>query len=157
MVPIKTATCLPEARGIHSTGLKGACTYWKLAGAYTELLLAIMADLGYRCDFDGQKWCYGACAHAQSSPTLCDPMDCSSPVFSIHGILQARILEWIAIFFPTQGSNLRLLRLLHWQVDSLPPRHLGSLKWSLVFNKSFQMEHSYGDKINHQRAYNASA
>ena len=33
----------------------------------------------------------------QSSPTLCDPMDCSSPGFSVHGILQARILEWTDI------------------------------------------------------------
>ena len=29
--------------------------------------------------------------------TLCDPMDCSPPGFSVHGILQARILEWVAI------------------------------------------------------------
>ena len=29
--------------------------------------------------------------------TLCDPMDCSLPVFSVHGILQARILEWVAM------------------------------------------------------------
>ena len=34
---------------------------------------------------------------AQSCPTLCDPMDCSSPGSSIHGIFQARILEWVAI------------------------------------------------------------
>ena len=33
----------------------------------------------------------------QSSRTLCDPMDCSSPGSSVHGILQARILEWVAI------------------------------------------------------------
>ena len=33
----------------------------------------------------------------QSCPTLCDPMDCSLPGFSIHGILQARTLEWGAI------------------------------------------------------------
>ena len=31
--------------------------------------------------------------------TLSDPMDCSLPGFSVHGILQARILEWIAIYF----------------------------------------------------------
>ena len=37
---------------------------------------------------------------AQSYPTLCDPMDCSLPVSSVHGILQARILEWVAIPFP---------------------------------------------------------
>ena len=35
----------------------------------------------------------------QSSPTLCDPMDCSPPGFSIHGILQARVLEWVAITY----------------------------------------------------------
>ena len=32
-----------------------------------------------------------------SCPTLCDPMDCSPPRASVHGILQARILEWIAM------------------------------------------------------------
>ena len=35
----------------------------------------------------------------QSCPTLCDPMDCSLPGFSVHGILQARTLEWVAISF----------------------------------------------------------
>ena len=34
---------------------------------------------------------------AQSCPTLCDPMDCSLPGSSVHGILQARILDWVAI------------------------------------------------------------
>ena len=34
---------------------------------------------------------------AQSCPTLCDSMDCSPPGFSVHGILQARILEWVAM------------------------------------------------------------
>ena len=34
---------------------------------------------------------------SQSCPTLCDPMDCSLPGFSVRGILQARILEWGAI------------------------------------------------------------
>ena len=35
----------------------------------------------------------------QSCPTLCDPMDCSLPGFSVHGILQARTLEWVTISF----------------------------------------------------------
>ena len=34
---------------------------------------------------------------AQSCQTVCDPMDCSLPGFSVHGIVQARILEWIGI------------------------------------------------------------
>ena len=36
---------------------------------------------------------------AQSFPTLSNPMDCSLPGSSIHGILQARVLEWVAIAF----------------------------------------------------------
>ena len=36
---------------------------------------------------------------AQSCPTLSEPMDCSPPGSTIHGILQARILEWVAISF----------------------------------------------------------
>ena len=44
---------------------------------------------------------------------LCDPMDCSLPGSSVHGVLQARIVKWVAIsfsrgIFPTQGSNLSL-------------------------------------------------
>ena len=35
----------------------------------------------------------------QSCLTLCDPMDCSLPSFSVHGILQASTLEWVAISF----------------------------------------------------------
>ena len=41
---------------------------------------------------------------AQSCPTLCNPMDCSPPGFSIHGIFQARTLEWVAIAF-SRGSS----------------------------------------------------
>ena len=60
-----------------------------------------------------------------SCPTLCDPVDCSPPGSSVHRILQARILEWVAVassggVFPTQGWKLRLLCLLHWQAGSLP-------------------------------------
>ena len=40
------------------------------------------------------------CLVVKSRLTLCDPMDCSPPVSSVHGILQARILEWVAIPFP---------------------------------------------------------
>ena len=46
---------------------------------------------------------------AQSRPTLCDPMDCSLPGFSIHGIFQARVLEWGAVPF-SQGSPLIFFR-----------------------------------------------
>ena len=43
---------------------------------------------------------YAAAAKSlQSCPTLSDPMDCSSPGSSVHGIFQARVLEWGAIAF----------------------------------------------------------
>ena len=42
---------------------------------------------------------------AQSCPTLCDPMDYTPPGSSIHGILQARILEWVAISFSKSISQ----------------------------------------------------
>ena len=44
---------------------------------------------------------------AQSCPTLCDPMDCSLPGSSVHGISLARILEWVAISFSSASSPPR--------------------------------------------------
>ena len=44
------------------------------------------------------------CVCARSCPTLCDPMDCSPPAASAHGILPARILERVAIPF-SQGPS----------------------------------------------------
>ena len=44
---------------------------------------------------------------AQSCPTLSDPTDCSPPGFSVHGIFQARVLEWVAL------PSLNILVLLH--------------------------------------------
>ena len=44
---------------------------------------------------------------AQSCPTLCDPIDCSPPGSSLHWILQARILEWVAISFSRGSSQPR--------------------------------------------------
>ena len=41
---------------------------------------------------------------AQLCPTLCDPMDCSLPGSSVYGILQAKVLEWVAISF-SRGSS----------------------------------------------------
>ena len=69
---------------------------------------------------------------AQSRPTLCDPMDCSPPVY---GILQPRILEWVTIFSfrassgPRHQTHVSCIfwisrqTLYHW-------RHLGSLKYN---------------------------
>ena len=59
-----------------------------------------------------------------SCVTFYDPVACSSPGSSVHRILQARILQWVAISFSRWSFQPRdqtcLLCLLHWQVGSLP-------------------------------------
>ena len=74
--------------------------------------------------------CVCVCAHtfAQSCPTLCNPMDCSPPVSSVHEILQVRILKWIAICFSrgpswprdrTHVSCIGRWILYHWVLGKL--------------------------------------
>ena len=67
---------------------------------------------------------------AQSCPTLCDPMDCSPPGSSTHGIFRARVLEWVATTFipktilghlqyisPCNQINFQLIIIKHWEVN----------------------------------------
>ena len=58
-------------------------------------------------------------AVSQSCPTLSDPMDCSLPGSSIHGIFQARVLEWGAIAFSDRPSLLSLAEIKPDSVRSL--------------------------------------
>ena len=46
---------------------------------------------------------------AQSCPTLCDPRDCGLPGSSVHGIYQARILEWVAISLSIKQKRIEYL------------------------------------------------
>ena len=79
---------------------------------------------------------YAAAAAAkslQSCPTLCDPMDCSPPGSSIHGIFQARTLEWVAISFSNawkwkvKGKSLSRVRLFEapWTAAHQAPLSMG--------------------------------
>ena len=71
---------------------------------------------------------------SQSCPTLCNPMDyCSPPGSSIHGILQARILEWVAIAF-SRGSSWPRDRT---QVSHIAGRHfnLWATREVLMYNR----------------------
>ena len=79
---------------------------------------------------------------AQSCPTLCDPVDCSLPGSSIHGILQARILEWVAIsfsrgMFPTQGSNPGLLhcRQISYRLNYKGSPYIEYIMWNARLDK----------------------
>ena len=75
---------------------------------------------------------------AQSCPTPSDPMDCSLPGSSVHGIFQARVLEWGAIAFSVQ-----LLSLLQLFVNQRTAAHVASLpftiSWSLLKLKSIEL------------------
>ena len=68
---------------------------------------------------------------AQSCPTLCEPMD-----YIVHGILQARILEWVAFLFSRGSSNPGIKsRSLSLQVVSLPAEPPGKPKTDYRYTK----------------------
>ena len=66
----------------------------------------------------------------QSCPTLSDPMDCSPPGSSVHGIFQARILEWGAIAFSNQFTSL---------VCNKITEALNKLNWLVTTNQFFSV------------------
>ena len=70
----------------------------------------------------------------QSCPTLSDPMDCSPPGSSLHGIFQARVLEWVAIAFsnPVSESDFNALIVL-----------------SLILNTSFVLSYFHSENEDH--------
>ena len=78
------------------------------------------------------------CSVTQSCPTLCDPMDCNPPGSSVHGIVQARTLEWVAISSPrgsswpkdwTHVSCISCIDRWIFFFFFLPLSHLGSPTW----------------------------
>ena len=77
-----------------------------------------------------QFWGVSVCSRAQSCPTLSDPMGCSPPGSSVWDFpgknTRGGCCFLLQGIFLTQGWKPHLLCLLHWQVDSLPPSHLGS-------------------------------
>ena len=74
-----------------------------------------------------------------SCQVMCDsfvtPMNCSPLASSVHGILQARILEWVALLlqgiFPTHGWNVCFQ---NWQADSLPLSPQGITKYMHIYS-----------------------
>ena len=88
---------------------------------------------------------------AQSCPTLCNPMACSPSGPSVHGILQARIPEWVAMtfsrVFPTQGSNRGLLHcrqiLYHLRPLGSPDMSKNNQRrlkdWTLILSSKFDL------------------
>ena len=101
---------------------------------------------------NGEGACLGVCVYVcvcvclvtQLCLTLCDTMDCSPPGSSVHAVLQARILEWVAIpfsggVFSTQGLNLGLphcreilYHLSHQGSPGLDKEHIKSHRWGFI-------------------------
>ena len=109
-----------------STGLPGSWLKGKISSIskFSESALNMILRWFTRT-LKWEKHCSGPAKSSQSCPTLCDPMDCSLRGSSVHGILQAKILGWIAMphsqgIFLTQGSNQCLVMSPTLQGASLP-------------------------------------
>ena len=89
-----------QSRTKPQSSLVGALTLYGILGTTEEGLRNSLVTRG------GIKHC---CCYlvTKSCPTLCDPRDCSLPGSSVHGIFQARLLEWVAISFSGGSFQLR--------------------------------------------------
>ena len=74
----------------------------------------------------------------QSCSTLCDPMDCSPPGASVHGILQARILQWVPIPFSRGSSRPRA----RTQVS-----HIAGRFFTIIATKAYSSHLYYGCEL----------
>ena len=119
---------------VHFWRRKTVGSIWTYSNVITYLQVDQKSWPKMRCSFIilKQQGAVCCCLVAESCPALQEFMDSGPPGSSVHGILQARILEWVAGFllqgiFLTQGLNQRLLHWMHRQADSLPLSHQGSL------------------------------
>ena len=78
-------------------------TCWVLMFLVGTVVQFIVFILGFRVDFGYSELC--VCSVTQSCLTLCSSMDCILPGSSVHGILQARILGWVATSFSRKSSQ----------------------------------------------------
>ena len=90
---------LPQSHSFHRPS-------WNLKRVYrdTHLLVSITMESGEEILLDIDASCLIVLNCAQPCPTLCDSMDYSPPGSSVHGMSQARILEWVAASF-SRGSS----------------------------------------------------
>ena len=94
---------------------------------------------------EGKNYIY---IFAQLWSSICDPMDCSPPGYSVHGILQARILEWVAISFsrglPDPGIEPRSPA---WQADSFLSEPLDKTYYRKMFPSTGLYSSSSGSNL----------
>ena len=115
---------------------------------YMEILLSLPLYLCWDVAADADKL-------LQPCPTLCDPIDSSSPGFSISGIFQARTLEWVAISFSNAWkwkvkvkslSHVRLF-LTPWTAAYQAPLSMGFSRkeywrWGAIVFSGWDVDHS---------------
>ena len=99
-------------------------------------------------------------ASLQLCLALCDPMDCGLTCSSVHGILPGKNTGGgchghLQGIYLTQGSNLRLLHLLHWQVGSLPLVPPGKPWYTVALSKSHGCHHCHHDDSKHPHSLGA--
>ena len=99
--PIRQATSPGFMSALKDSAGTPFLKYQSIA-SYSTLKLIVLWVLKFETAVENTT--YRESEVAESCPTLCDPMDCSPPGFSIHGIFQARILESVAISF-SRGSS----------------------------------------------------
>ena len=78
-------------------------TLWLISNYYLAYHFLISSFFSYYLYISWGRE-YTAAKSLQLCPTLCDPMDCSLPRSSVHGIFQARVLEWVTTSF-SRGSS----------------------------------------------------
>ena len=111
--PCSTSTCIKIR--VPSKTVSTDPSTWATLWSWTQQK-AMSVPCGYgeweRCAFLRSFWTFFTvihlCMHAQLCPALWDPMDGSPPVSSVHGLLQAGILEWVAISFSKGSSNTEM-------------------------------------------------
>ena len=105
---------------------------------HISLGIYLVVKLPIICEF-----CIIACRHTmllQWCHTLCDPMDCSPPGSSVHGILKARILEWVAMPFSNWATREAHKYMLSYTVSILLPSDMNA--FALKENKLKALFHS---------------
>ena len=111
---------LPDSYAWLGCLLPNCCEFWLLlahSASFSQGSLLVNRShsaQGFRGHYDSGHWPYmTACNRgptllvAKSCLILCNPVDCRPPVFSVKGICQARILEWVAISISKGSSQLR--------------------------------------------------
>ena len=101
-----------------ATDMKIERNSFKLGLCLDSIILCFPGLPLYSSNYPVDKDTHVCAKSLQSRPTLCDSLNRSPPGSCVHGILQARILGWVAMsssrgIFPTQWSTLYLLRFLH--------------------------------------------